>query len=105
MHTLTIGVSVSTIADYAFSDCTSMHTLTIGASVSAINDYAFAKCYNLTNVTIKNPTPPLFFYSSFDYSFDSVPIDVATLTVPKGSKAAYESAWGWKSFGTIVEAP
>jgi hypothetical protein len=110
MHTLTIGASVSSIGSYAFSGAT-MHTLTIGASVSSIGDYAFRNCYSLTNVSIKNPTPPILYYYSYGggyYYYDvfsGVPVDVATLTVPGGSKAAYQAAYGWHSFGTIVEVP
>jgi hypothetical protein len=45
-------------------------------------------------------TPPSTASDIFSY----VPLSSVTLTVPKGSKAAYESAEGWKNFGTIVEA-
>lgn len=46
-------------------------------------------CYRKTPLTISN------------YVFRAV--STATLHVPKGQKAAYENARGWKDFGTIVE--
>ncbi|MDR2809599.1 MAG: Ig-like domain-containing protein [Tannerellaceae bacterium] len=106
--TLVIPDNVTTIGDYAFSSCSSLYNLTIGASVGTIGNYAFRNCYSLTSVSVKNPTPPDLYYdcSYYDYySFSGIPIDVATLTVPNGSKAAYQSSVDWKCFGTIVEAP
>lgn len=44
-------------------------------------------------------TPP----SIGDYAFYDVPLENATLRVPKGSAGAYKSASGWSDFGTIVE--
>jgi hypothetical protein len=49
-------------------------------------------------------TPPSITSGTCYNTFYGVPLSSVTLTVPKGSKAAYESAEGWKNFGTIVEA-
>ena len=49
---VTISDSVTTIGDYAFSDCGALTSVTIGDSVTTIGDSAFYSCSNLTNVTI-----------------------------------------------------
>jgi hypothetical protein len=110
LYSVTIGASVSSIWDWAFSSCSSLYSVTIGASVNTIGEGGFYNCYSLTSVSVKRSTPPNlhercgYSYSSY-YSFIGCPIDVATLTVPKGSKAAYQSSEDWKCFGTIVEEP
>ena len=43
---------VTSIGDYAFSDCTGLTSVTIGGSVTNIGDYAFSDCTRLTSVTI-----------------------------------------------------
>ena len=40
------------VADYAFSDCTSLTSITIPNSVTSIGDYAFWYCTSFTNITI-----------------------------------------------------
>jgi len=49
---ITIPDSVSSIGDYAFSNCTGLTSITIPDSVTSIGDYVFSNCSNLTNITI-----------------------------------------------------
>ena len=51
---IVIPNSVTSIADYAFSGCSSLTSVTIGNSVTSIGDYAFRGCSSLTSVTIGN---------------------------------------------------
>ncbi len=44
--------SVTTIGDYAFSDCTSLTSVTIPSGVTTIWDAAFSSCSSLTSITI-----------------------------------------------------
>lgn len=103
--TVIIPDNLKTIDGSIFYQCQFLHTLTIGASVASIGGRAFGGCRNLTKVFVKNPIPPtLTTLSGGSYfTFENSPIDAATLVVPKGSKAAYQSAFGWHNFGTIIE--
>ena len=49
---VTIGNSVTTIGNLAFYYCSSLTSVTIGNSVTTIGDAAFSYCSNLTSVTI-----------------------------------------------------
>ena len=51
---LVIPDSVTSIGDYAFSDCSGLTSVTIGNRVTSIGDYAFSNCSELTSVTIGN---------------------------------------------------
>ena len=54
LTTLTIGNSVTSIGEYAFSGCSGLTGVTIGNSVTSIGEYAFSGCSGLTGVTIPN---------------------------------------------------
>ena len=88
---LTIPNSVTSIGDYAFSDCSGLTSVTIGNSVETIGDHAFEGCSKLTSVTIGNSVETIG-YSAFygcsgltsvtignsvetigDYAFDGCP--------------------------------
>ena len=47
-----IAEGVTSIGEYAFSDCRSLTSVTIPDSVTSIGEYAFYKCKSLTSVTI-----------------------------------------------------
>ena len=90
--------SVTTIGNYAFYDCSGLTSVVIPNSVTSIGDFAFCYCSGLTSVTSLNIIPP-----TLDFQvFFGVPAD-CVLYVPKGCAGAYQSADGWKNFGTILE--
>ena len=53
-HTVKYKLDGTSIADYAFSDCTAMTSVTIPNSVTSIGIYAFENCGGLTSITIPN---------------------------------------------------
>ena len=96
LTSLTIPASVTSIGEGAFSECSGLTSLTIPASVTSIGGDAFRGCSGLTSVTVKNPQP-------IEISSDVFYEQNAVLIVPKGSKALYEEAEGWKLFEAIIE--
>ena len=49
-----ISYQVTSIGDFAFSQCTGLTSLTITNSVTSIGEYAFSGCTGLTSVEIPN---------------------------------------------------
>ena len=117
---LTIGNNVKTIYSCAFDECFNLKQLVIPNSVSYLDGWSFAYCTSLTNVTLGeeipsingvfvncdsilsitslNPIPP-----SASWSLPNIDFSQATLSVPSGSKEAYQNASFWKNFTNIVE--
>jgi hypothetical protein len=101
LSSITIPTSVTSIGQQAFDYCSSLTSITIPASVTSIGIYAFTYCTGLTSVTNLAATPQVIEANVFE----NITLGNLSLNVPKGSKAAYQSATGWKEFGTIVEMP
>ncbi len=99
LREIIIPNSVTSIGRDAFDRCTGLVEVTIGERVASIGGYAFCECSALEKVTSLNPEPPTCGYAVFN----GVPTKNCILYVPKGSKAAYSTAKGWKSFRHIVE--
>ena len=59
LTSVTIGNSVTSIGESAFRDCTSLTSVTIPDSVTSIGDFAFYDCTSLTSVTIGNSVTTL----------------------------------------------
>ncbi len=57
--TIVLPGSVTSIGDYAFSNCTLLANITIPEGVSSIGDYAFSNCTSLTNITIPEGVPSI----------------------------------------------
>ena len=89
--------SVTTIGNYAFSDCSGLRLVTIPHSVTTIREFAFAECNHLTSVTCYAQNPPVCGSNCF---YD-VPKDIP-LYIPYVSLDAYKSAAGWKDFTNII---
>ena len=98
LTSVSLGSGLSSIGGSAFEDCTSLSTITIPASVTSIALNAFKNCSNLKNVTSEILTP----FAIQDNVFDGI-ASGATLTVPKGTKSAYQSTTGWNKFTKIME--
>ena len=88
--------SVTNIGNSAFMGCDALTSVIIPSDVARIGVSAFS-CNNLTSVTAMMRVPVDIGYSTFANRRD------ATLYVPAGCKAAYETADYWKEFKEIVE--
>ena len=51
---ITIASGVTSIGNFAFTDCSNLKSVTIPSSVTAIRNYVFYRCSSLTSVTIPN---------------------------------------------------
>ena len=119
LSTIVIPNKVTYIGAYAFNECTNLTSvnlpngietlsyslfwgsglisITIPRSVTDIGDYVFCNNNNLVDVRVENPTPVNISSQVFTNRAN------ATLYVPAGSKAAYQSANYWNEFKAIVE--
>ena len=87
------------IADYAFSDCSSLTSVTIPSSVITIGEYAFYGCKSLTSVTIPSSVITIGEYA-FSYCSSLTSVTIPSSVVSIGGSAFY----GCSSL-TSVEIP
>ena len=98
LKSVTIPESVTYICEEAFRECMSLESITIPANVGKIDDYAFYQCSSLSSVYSDIQIP----FGISTNVFEGIAYR-ATLTVPRGSKSAYQSTSGWNRFPNIVE--
>ncbi len=98
LTSVNIPNSMTSIGNSAFRDCSGLRSVTIPNSVTSIGN-PFLSCSGLNSVKVDKESP----LSIESYAFPNRAN--ATLYVPKGSKAAYQSANFWKEFKAIVEFP
>lgn len=119
LTSITIPNSVTSINGYAFYDCSNLESVIIGNSVTSIGDGAFQNCRKLTSVIIPNSVTSIGDYAFQSCGLTLVKVDknnpititagvfssreIAILSVPRGSKAAYKAANYWKEFMEIYE--
>ena len=95
-----IPSQITVIGEDAFMFMEGMTSVTIPAGVTAIGKYAFEDCSGLTSVT-SLITSPFAIDESVFRNHGHTPS--ATLYVPVGTKALYETTAGWNLFPSIVE--
>lgn len=105
LASVAIPQSVERIGNSAFHGCSRLTSVTIPSSVDSIGGAAFADC-SIKEVRVKAEDPisisssVFSYYSNYKYYSYA---NLASLYVPDGCKAAYESADVWKDFKEIVE--
>ena len=96
LTSITFSNNLTSIGEYAFGGCSSLATITIPKSLQYIKIYPFFGCTGLTSVTVESSYP-------FEISGEDFPNRAnATLYVPEGSKANYESCLYWRDFKNIL---
>jgi len=96
-----IPSTVKSLAWSSFLNCSGLNSVTIPNSVIDIQNWAFAYCNGLTAIYVQKPIPLDLPNSST--AFIGVDTNLCYLTVPTGSKTAYQTANVWKSFKQIIE--
>ena len=99
LTSITIPEGVQYIKALAFSLCKKLTSVTLPSSLRFLGSGAFKGCENLKHVVVKTKKP----LDEYADVFREVPLANVTLTVPKGSKAAYAAADEWKKFKQILE--
>ena len=104
LTSVTIPNSVTNIGFGAFYFCTGLTEITIPNSVTSIGEAAFAYCTGLTSVISLIEEPFEINENTFyNWVKDHDEFTTATLYVPTGTKAKYESTPAWNKFANIVE--
>jgi hypothetical protein len=98
-----IDEGATNIGMAAFSGCTTLVSVAIPKSITNIGLIAFSGCDNLISVEIKCITPPKLEIEPFKVNPFGKDVSSIILYVPKGTKAAYTKADGWKDFKIIKE--
>ena len=98
MTSITLPETLTSIGGYTFDGCYSLKSITIPENVTSIGP-AFDGCRSLKSIIVSMKNP---FIQIYERAF-SEHYETATLYVPAGSKAAYQSAYIWKDFKEIKE--
>ena len=99
----TIPNSVTSIGEYAFSDCSGLTSVTIPNSVTSIGEYAFSDCSGLTSVTIPNSVTSIGRYAFYDCSgLTSVTIPNSVTSIGYG---AFYDCEGLTSVTSLISTP
>lgn len=105
LDSLIIPDNVEVIPEKCFSSNVQLKKITFGSKVKSIGSETFLSYYNLAAINIATATPPTLGTQIFGVEYGEGYAPMTTVvTVPKGSKAAYEEAWGTQyKFKAIVE--
>ena len=106
--------NITAIGEAAFQYCTDLTSFKIPASVTSLGRGVLDHCGKLESVYVYNQEPititeDVFQTLDSEYDFDkdewinNYTFTDAILYVPKGTKAKYEAADGWKNFKEIIE--
>ena len=98
LTSVTIGNSVTSIGNGAFSDCSSLTSVTIPNSVTSIGKWTFSDCTSLDTIICLGNIPADVEENTFGNNQSNM-----TLIVPCGKSVVYQASPVWKWFGNIFE--
>lgn len=101
LSTLVFSQKTASVGNNAF-DGTSIERIELPENLTTLSSGTFANCADLKKIRCRSAVP--INLSGIDAFSGLIPSDI-TLRVPYGSRAAYESAPGWKEFNIEEESP
>ena len=99
VSSMVVPENITQLWDLFLSRCPELTSVELPSTLTEMRGHVLADDPKLKTVTCKALNPPVINGNAFE----NVPLASATLRVPTGSKALYQTAEGWKDFGTIVE--
>jgi hypothetical protein len=96
LASVTISSSVTTIGDYAFSNCSNLTAVCIGNNVTSIGYQAFGDCASLASVTIPDSVT-----SIGDWAFTGC-ASLTNVTIGNGATNIGNAAFSWRASLTGV---
>lgn len=109
LQEITIPQGVEVINDWTFGDCSALKTIDLPSSIIQLRPRAFVDATALMQIVVRATTPPECVTESDQGTddvhspFSTFHFSTAQLVVPRGCKAAYESAPIWQNFTSIIE--
>ena len=103
MSELTFPNSVETIEYNNFYYCTKLTKVTFGTGLKYIGNNAFYACNSVTDIEVQATVPPAPATGSTSISNANFNKGNVTLTVPAGTKAAYQADANWSGFKDYKE--
>lgn len=100
-ETLVLPDSLKRIDGYAFGECASLRYVELPSGLEYIGGRAFMGCEKLDTVKVNFSTPIELGPSAFIWRRPNSPYRTIILSVPKGSKAAFQEADQWRLFRII----
>ena len=97
--TTIIPEGVTSIGEYAFSDCRSLAAITIPKSVTSIGKYAFYNCRSLTTITLPEGV------TRIEKETFAGCVSLTTITIPEGVTAIGRDAFSGCSSLTSITIP
>lgn len=102
IESITLPHGLTTIAESAFEDCSSLASITIPEGVTQVGDSAFFDCSGLKVLTCKAPIPPRVLPGFL--GFADLCIDAETqIYVPKKSVKAYKNNYIWGRYAKRIK--
>lgn len=95
-------IGLNSIAGDAFNGCSNLSSVTIPLTVSSIGDYAFYNCSGITEISVNAKNAPTLEGSKNTNVFTGVNKNI-TVNIPCGSLTSYQLSTGWNEFTRLVQ--
>ena len=89
INTIIIPDGVTTIGNFAFTDCTNLTSILIPDGVTSIGEFAFSGCTNLTSITIPNTVISIGDHAFSDNNLTSIIIPNSVTSIGNGAFDCY----------------